>query len=116
MVREPESTNEYTCSNYCDAQPVSTGTSVVSVSATGIPVSETAYGSFLNGTQIAYGAVIEKTTGTSFQRELIDKNIVKYIYSNNSSIESLLSFLDIVNNKDGWSFLRQRYVNSIVNN
>jgi len=99
--------------NSCNTQSMGTDVLVVSISTTGVSVSENTHSSFLNGTQIAYGIFIEKTTGTSFQVNLVDNCIVKYNYSHNSSIESLLSFLNIVNNKDGWSFLQQRCVNSI---
>jgi hypothetical protein len=85
---------------------------IVTASA-GTQIAETNYGSFLNGTQFVYGIFIEKTTGTLFQVNLVDNCVIKYSYSHNSSIESLLSFLNIVNNKDGWSFLQQRFVNSI---
>ena len=103
-------------SNSYDPQTIDTSTLVVPVSTTGIPISETTHGSFFNGTQIAYGAVIEKTTGTFFQVDFVDNYIVKYTYSYNSSTESILSFLDIVNNKEGWSFLQQRCVNSTISN
>jgi len=101
--------------NSYDVQITGTGSFVVPASA-GTPISEADYGSFLNGTQIAYGIFIEKTTGTPFQVGFVNNRIIKYTYSYNSSVESLLSFLNIVNNKDGWSFLQQRCVNSIINN
>jgi|GEM_PF-5742433 hypothetical protein len=100
-----EMTDEYSNSNSCCDQLVCTSASIDPTLTTGTQSIETANSSFFNGTQVAYGTIVKKTTGTPFQAEIVYNSEIRYVFSYGSFKESLLSFLDIVNNKDGWSFL-----------
>ena len=106
--------DKYSNPNSCE-QTVSAGVFGVATSTTGIIEIEDFYNLLCNGTP--HFNSLGKTTGVIFQIDLVGDCITKSAFSPNNYLESILNFLDIVNNKNGWSFLQQsKYVNSIVNN
>lgn len=93
--------------NSCN-QVMGTCVLVVPTVATGISVLK-------NEENLSYGGTtiinrIGKTTGIIFQINLVGNCIAKSAFSPDGYLESILNFLDIVNNKDGWSFLQQASV------
>lgn len=49
-------------------------------------------------------SVFGKTTGTTFRIDSVSNCVIKYDFSSNKFLGSLLSFLNIVNNNDGWAY------------
>lgn len=71
---------------------------LVSASTTGVSVSEI-YSSSCNATQ--FFNYTEKVTGTFFSEKLIENYVKKSIFDSNIYKESILSFLNIINNNIG---------------
>lgn len=88
--------------NFYDTQSVTSESPFGCVSTTGISLPESGPSSFLDGTLLAYGSIILETTGTPFQVRLFKDGTIKQVYYSRGFIGSLLSFLNIVNNNDGW--------------
>jgi hypothetical protein len=91
--------------NFYNTQVATTESPFDCVSTTGISLPEVDYSSLLDGTVLAYGTIILETTGTLFQAKLVKDSTIKQAYYSRDFIGSLLSFLNIVNNNDGWPSL-----------
>lgn len=81
----------------CRVQASSVVESVSVVTTNPTPV--VVYGSFWGKSQVVFGVILGKVTGTHFNIEVIG-SYAKINTYHNSYIESLLSFLNIVNNSD----------------
>jgi|SRR3989344_6385677 len=102
MVKEI--TDEYGNSKSCEQ---TLGSSVFSVTASTTGIIAT--GALSNGLCSATLTLnrLGKTSGNVFYVDLIGDCITKSAFAPCGYLESILNFLDIVNNKDGWSFLQQ---------
>lgn len=49
-------------------------------------------------------SIFGKTTGITFHIDSVSNCVIKYDFSSNKFLGSLLSFLNIVNNNDSWAY------------